>query len=1657
MSVNEKLMAPGTFSVNLSLEATPNSIINKIIPWGNIVLTPTRVTAEEFTDAQLRDMARYVGIVQSQTITEEGIEIGGSGILTYLGDSDSRGMVLARNAGTGAVRSFNADTLNDVLDRTASTPYGILRDESGNQRAVRKGTVTEVSFDDTVLLLNFEGSDGDTTTSDGSAYTSNQVITFHGTSDISSDQAKYGSTSLNLSTDGYLLVADRPELDLTYRNFTIEWWEYRTSSSGNPTVIARNDSTYSPWIAGKLVNGNNTFWLTNNGTSWDIANAVSMGSIDLNQWNHFAVSRKGDNFRTYKNGTKVSEFTNAEAFVRVSSDSLQIGKAQSGNFFQGYLDGLVITRGTAKYWDNFTPSTSAPTATTANKTYTGKHYLESAYRAIKTICTSLDAEFKMNNDGTIDVGPRSSLFTGHESSTPQGMIVRRLSGPDPNITGYSGVDLSTEFNAEDYVSRVELTASQVGAEINLGQADAKDVPYKDLFGNTLERIQILAENDIPDSMRDIRAEAYLNEYNKIQKTLNVGLEDYDISGDIGVGDIIYVYDPDVGFEDTSVDAALENRDRFEITYQGQILHPIKIRVMGLSFPISDDMGVFYRDKDGVYTDLTDYVVFETGITQIEVGQTTKTINQDLRASGSVIAIGSTNEFTVPDAPTSFAVATGTYQDGSGRPFAFARLTWNEPTNTDGSRITDGNMYRVRYRQVTDVDGNNLIDSNDNQVTDYEYLTVNFGTTAAVIKGLGPSNTYEFGVACIDNSGFSGGFAVLTATQMPVDATVPPQPTAPTGTYGSVASNATKVQVIHNLGAAKDSDGNPIASPTNFTLPRDIDHLNVYRGTTSDFTISSNNYVGEIQARAGHIDGSIPAINTFAASTSGTAYYRVTAVDVAGNESDPSTAVSVQEELISTAYIDDAAITTAKINNLAVTDAKIDTLTASKITGGTIEGKEIIINTDNDDPSNPVLGTIRSNNYVQNTDGWIIKSDGSVEFESGAFRGDITGASGTFSGSLAAGISISAPVITGGSITGTSGTFTGDISGASGTFTGDLSGANISGGTIDIGGSDSTSFHVDTDGNMWLGAGSIGSAPFQVSNAGAITATSGTIGGWTIGSTDLSSGNISIDSTGSITGNYTSGSAGWSINSDGTAEFNNVTVRGTLDGPNLTGTLTGGTSGSIRVGDTGDELRIIEDSTSGGFLAFYNGGYNVATVSYDGSSLFEINTGQNSSSTFADLALNSGGGDLYLLADNIRLKDNPMGIGSGSNAPVLWLWNGSAYERGQNNVLGTDSNGNLEWTTVASSPVTSISGAGEITVTESSGAYTIEHADSDHNGSFASATDYLNHVGNSTAHGTFDNYGSWTAKAGGNNMTVQSGNGVEWKAGTGISLSVNTNPYEITINNTATGSSGVTSVSGSNSSSSDGRFMRSTALAVGGTTLYYYTSTRGDDLTIQGQRPTSNNTSSVGLSATQYNEVHARYGYFDFITGANVSSQDVKTDITDLDLGLDFINALAPKKYKYKPELKEDDGKYGFGFIAEEIEALLLNQGESNSKLHQDGHTDYPNYGRCAHELVCNCEDPECCPDPVLTYNRETEEWTEIEGCDKDAKCTMPCCTDIAGTTIDGINYVHATEEECETEFIDGRKYASVMKEELIAPLVKAVQELSTQISDLTARVEALEG
>jgi hypothetical protein len=80
----------------------------------------------------------------------------------------------------------------------------------------------------------------------------------------------------------------------------------------------------------------------------------------------------------------------------------------------------------------------------------------------------------------------------------------------------------------------------------------------------------------------------------------------------------------------------------------------------------------------------------------------------------------------------------------------------------------------------------------------------------------------------------------------------------------------------------------------------------------------------------------------------------------------------------------------------------------------------------------------------------------------------------------------------GSLSAATGTFSGSLSAATGTFSG-----SITAGTIDIGGFDTSSFHVDTNGNMWLGGGTFSASTFSVSSGGVLKATSGKLGKYKI--------------------------------------------------------------------------------------------------------------------------------------------------------------------------------------------------------------------------------------------------------------------------------------------------------------------------------------------------------------------------------------------------------------------------------------------------------------------------------------------------------------------------------------------------------------------------------
>lgn len=141
---------------------------------------------------------------------------------------------------------------------------------------------------------------------------------------------------------------------------------------------------------------------------------------------------------------------------------------------------------------------------------------------------------------------------------------------------------------------------------------------------------------------------------------------------------------------------------------------------------------------------------------------------------------------------------------------------------------------------------------------------------------------------------------------------------------------------------------------------------------------------------------------------------------------------------------------------------------------------------------------------------------------------------------------------------------GDVTATTGSIGGFVIGADYLRDAANAFGLASTVTSAD-DVRFWAGStfANRDSALFKVTEAGVLTAQSGTIGGWTIGATTLSATGIILNAgnqkitVGSIdpsiivdginknirTSAYSSGTEGWRITKDGDAEFNQITARG----------------------------------------------------------------------------------------------------------------------------------------------------------------------------------------------------------------------------------------------------------------------------------------------------------------------------------------------------------------------------------------------------------------------------------------------------------------------------------------------------------------------------------
>jgi hypothetical protein len=557
------------------------------------------------------------------------------------------------------------------------------------------------------------------------------------------------------------------------------------------------------------------------------------------------------------------------------------------------------------------PASGAVTAGTIHSVtgaYTGLHQWQTSRKALDLLCSTMTSdytnpvEYRVNGDATLDAGLVSDLYV----TSPIAAVVRRDVGADMGIRALPGKGVTTE-DVQDFVTEVILLAQGSGQSIATGAATISPAlnPYLDLHGNPVSIISAVSQSSTDPNNANAQAAVTLNTYSTPRKAIRLSSSQFDIRGDVAVGDWVWVHDPDAGLVDTSATPA-------EIVFRGQRINPTKLRVTELSWPVTAGMSVAYRDYLGNWFDLTDYVIWETGDTNLIVGGFDRSLTNP---NGESIGTRPMPNTSIPGAPTLTTPFTqSVYQStNSGITKAQVQVTWTRPLNTDGSAIIDGDHYEIQYRTSSTP----IFPSTHAQMAAYTHAQLHAGTNAQpitytpgpwqtayvgfdstqlLIQELTPGVPYDIQVRAVDNGTppNAGAWSATTTIQTVGDTIAPSVPAPP-----SVAASRIAIQVTHTLG--KSSGGT-------YNLEPDLHHLEIHAQYEPTFTPTDSTLLGKLIANNGMILANIPAVGTFQVESTNALYFKCIAVDEAGNKSNPSTAVQATALLIDNAHISDLTVT-----------------------------------------------------------------------------------------------------------------------------------------------------------------------------------------------------------------------------------------------------------------------------------------------------------------------------------------------------------------------------------------------------------------------------------------------------------------------------------------------------------------------------------------------------------------------------------------------------------------------------------------------------------------------------------------------------------------------------------------------------------------------------
>lgn len=200
------------------------------------------------------------------------------------------------------------------------------------------------------LLMLMNGTNGSTAIGD----VTGKTVTVVGNAAISTTQSKFGGSSCYFDGTGdYLTLASSSSWNFGTGDFTVEAWVNLSSLTGTRTVFNVGNYQGSGAAFYILAAGQLAIY-RGAGVAYTGSGVLSTGV-----WTHVAFSRVSGTVTGYVNGVSQGSVS-FTADISDTSLGSTVGTGRGGGGYDavgmhGYIDNLRITKGIARYTDNFTP------------------------------------------------------------------------------------------------------------------------------------------------------------------------------------------------------------------------------------------------------------------------------------------------------------------------------------------------------------------------------------------------------------------------------------------------------------------------------------------------------------------------------------------------------------------------------------------------------------------------------------------------------------------------------------------------------------------------------------------------------------------------------------------------------------------------------------------------------------------------------------------------------------------------------------------------------------------------------------------------------------------------------------------------------------------------------------------------------------------------------------------------------------------------------------------------------------------------------------------------------------------------------------------------------------------------------------------------------